>query len=86
MKRALTQSQAAELLPAAPLLPPATRDQFIAAVDRSLVGIRRQLRDADVSAAISSVLANTRITTSHFMCDSQQEVSDAQLRSHRQTR
>jgi hypothetical protein len=75
MKRALSQSQAAELLRAASLLPPATRDQFIAAVDRRLAGIARRLNDGDVSAAIITVLGDTnvRITTPVFCNDAQAE-------------
>jgi hypothetical protein len=68
MRRALTQSQAAELLRAASLLPPATRAAFVSAVDRRLAGVRRRVTDDDVSAAIVSVLANIT-TTSHFLCD-----------------
>lgn len=70
MKRALTQSQASELLRAASVLPPASRDAFLRAVDGHLVGIRRQLTDDDVNAAIVTVLADASITTtSHFICD-----------------
>jgi hypothetical protein len=69
MKRALTRSQAGELLRAASLLPPATRDTFITEVDARLCSVRRQLTDADVSAAIVSTLTVLNVT-SHFMCDS----------------
>jgi hypothetical protein len=69
MKRSLSRSQAAELLRAASLLPPATRDQFISEVDSRLSSVRRQLTDADVSAAITSTLTVLNVTTSHFMCD-----------------
>ena len=65
MKRALSQTQAAELLRAASLLPLASRDQFISEVDRRLVRISRRLTDADVSVAIASTLS------SHVMCDAQ---------------
>ena len=71
MKSALSKTQANELLRAASVLPPASRDQFFAAVDSSLAGIRRQLTDDDVGAAIITVVADSPITTSHFMCDAQ---------------
>jgi hypothetical protein len=72
MKRALTQTQAAELLRAASLLPPTTRDAFLAAVDARLCSLPHRLNDGDVQSAIVAVLADTdiRVTTSHFMCDS----------------
>jgi hypothetical protein len=69
MKRSLTRSQAEELLRAVSLLPPATRDQFIDAVDKQLCRVKRQLTDSDVSAAIVSTLTVLNVTTSHFMCD-----------------
>jgi hypothetical protein len=73
VKRALSQSQASELLRAATLLPPPARDAFLAAVDSRLVGIRRQLADDDVAGAIVAALADTniRITTPMFCCDAQ---------------
>jgi hypothetical protein len=71
MKRALTRSQAGELLRAASLLPLASRDAFISEVDSRLCSVRRQLTDADVSAAIVSTLTVLDVTTSHFMCDTQ---------------
>jgi hypothetical protein len=68
MKRALTKSQASELLRAVSLLPPASRDQFIDEVDKRLRSVKRQrLTDADVSAAIVSTL--TVLNTSCFICD-----------------
>ena len=71
MKRGLTKSQAHELLRAASVLPPATRDQFFVAVDSRLIGIRRQLTDDDVAGAIVSVLSTFNVTTSHdLMCNS----------------
>ena len=71
MKRALTKSQASELLRAASLLPLASRDAFITEVDSRLCSVkRRRLTDADVSAAIASTLTALNVTTSHFMCDS----------------
>jgi hypothetical protein len=76
MKRALTKSQADELLRAASLLPLASRDAFITAVDKQLCRVKR-LTDADVSAAITSTLSTLNVTTSHrLMCDAalQQEV------------
>lgn len=57
MKRALSQTQANELWRAASLLPPAARDQFIAAVDHKLVGIARKLNDDDVNGAIVATLS-----------------------------
>ena len=70
MKRALTPSQAAELWRAASLLPPATRDQFIAAVDRRLAGLPHRLTDDAVQSAIIATLSTFTVTTSqHFMCD-----------------
>jgi hypothetical protein len=70
MKRALSRSQAEELLRAASLLPLASRDQFISEVDSRLCSVRRQrLTDADVSAAIVATLTVLNVTTSHFMCD-----------------
>jgi hypothetical protein len=71
VKRALTLTQADALLRAAGLLPLATRDQFITAVDNQLRS--RHVTDADLSAAITSALSTLNVTTSHFMCD--QEVS-----------
>ena len=71
MKRALSQSQAAELLRAASLLPLASRDAFISEVDSRLCGVRRKLTDADVSAAIVSTLTVLNVTTSHFHVRSQ---------------
>ena len=69
MKRALTKSQASELLRAASLLPLASRDAFLSEVDKRLCSVKRwRLTDADVSAAITSTLTVT--TSSHFMCDS----------------
>jgi hypothetical protein len=67
VKRALTSSQADALLHAAGLLPLATRDQFITAVDNQLRS--RHVTDADLSAAITSALSTLNVTTSHFMCD-----------------
>jgi hypothetical protein len=70
MKRSLSQTQAAELLRAASVLPPATRDEFFAAVDSRLLGIRRQLTDDDVGAAIIATLSTFNITPSRrLMCD-----------------
>jgi hypothetical protein len=72
-RRALTQSQAAELPRAASLLPPASRDQFIAAVDRRLAGLPYRLNDGDVQSAIVATLSTLTVTTttsSHLMCDS----------------
>jgi hypothetical protein len=88
MKRALSQSQAAELLRAASLLPPATRDAFMREVDARLCSLPHRLNDGDVNAAIISTLSTLNVTTSsHLMCDAapQQETSHAptQLRDHR---
>jgi hypothetical protein len=70
MKRALSPSQASELLRAASVLPPRQRDAFLAAVDARLCSLPHRLNDGDVAAAIVSVLADADITTtSHFMCD-----------------
>jgi hypothetical protein len=56
MKRALRQSQAAELLRAASVIAPGSRDGFLREVDGRLRGIRRQLTDEDVAAAIIAVV------------------------------
>jgi hypothetical protein len=87
VKRALSQSQAAELLRAASLLSPATRDEFFAAVDARLIDIPRRLTDDDIGAAIVSTLSTLTITTSRLMCDAapqQEAIHDpTQLRDHR---
>ena len=68
MKRALTKSQASELLRAASLLPLASRDAFLDAVDKQLCRVpHHHVSNRDVSAAISNAL---NVTTTHFMCDS----------------
>jgi hypothetical protein len=70
MKRSLTQSQAAELLRAASVLPPATRDGFLAAVDARLCRLPHRLNDGDVQSAIVATLSTLDVTT-HLMCDAQ---------------
>jgi hypothetical protein len=71
MKRALTKSQAEELLRAASLLPLASRDQFLSEVDKRLRGLPHRLNDGDVQSAIISTLSTLNVTTSVFMCDAQ---------------
>ena len=57
-------------LRAASLLPLASRDAFISEVDSRLCSVRRQLTDADVSAAIVSTLTVLNVTTSsHLLCE-----------------
>jgi hypothetical protein len=68
--RALTPTQAAELLRAASVLPPGRRDAFLAAVDTRLRTLPHRVTDEDVAGTIVAVLADTNITTtSHFLCD-----------------
>jgi hypothetical protein len=87
VKRALSKSQAAELLRAASLLPPTTRDAFLAAVDSRLCSLPHRLNDGDVSAAIIAVLGDTniRVSTRMFCCDAQPKEAtmpdDSKLRS-----
>ena len=90
VKRALSAPQTAEPLRAASVLPPAQRDQFLAAVDARLCSLPHRLKDGDVQSAIVAVLADNSITTyAFFMCDAQpKETShdDAQLRNLRSLR
>jgi hypothetical protein len=61
MKRALSPWQAAELLRAASIVGPASRDGFLREVDGRLCGIPRQLTDEDVNAVIVSVLGTINV-------------------------
>jgi hypothetical protein len=84
MKRALSQSQASELLRAASLLPPATRDRFMRAVDSRLCSLPHRLTDGDVQSAIVTTLSTLTVTTSpHLMCDAQPKEDSMPSRSLR---
>lgn len=72
MKRSLTRSQASELWRAASLLPLATRDAFLNAVDARLCSLPHRLNDGDVQSAIVTTLSTFNISiSSHLMCDAQ---------------
>jgi hypothetical protein len=76
MKRALSQSQAAELLRAASMIAPASRDGFLREVDDRLRGIRRQLTDEDVAAAIIAVVGAVDLGAPMLCEDAQPNRSD----------
>ena len=55
---------------AASVLPPASREAFLAAVDARLRSIRRPVTDDDVAAAIVVMLGDSQTSTTCFLCDS----------------